>query len=313
MAALKSSCLSIMKKSNKEFSTFNSISELHRFLGLPKPGHPLVSVVKCSEIVEENGEPLTNYLNGFYIISVKKDFKGKMKYGQQYYDFDEGVMSFVAPGQLVSKNTTNHSGLSLIFHPDFIRNYPLAQTIKNYGFFSYSVNEALHLSEKEETMILSLMQNIEQEYQSLDSLSQNVIVSQIDLFLNYCNRFHNRQFITRSNVSNDLLRKLETLLDEYFNSEKLTETGPPTVQYISAQLNVSATYLSDMLRSLTGQNTQQHIHAKLIEKAKEVLTTTSLSVSEVAYQMGFEYTQSFNKLFKNKTNMSPKAFRQSFN
>jgi AraC-like DNA-binding protein len=157
------------------------------------------------------------------------------------------------------------------------------------------------------------MQNIEQEYQSLDALSQNVIVSQIDLFLNYCNRFYNRQFITRSNVSNDVLRKLETLLDDYFNSEKLQESGPPTVQYISAQLNVSATYLSDMLRSLTGQNTQQHIHAKLIEKAKEVLTTTSLSVSEVAYQLGFEYTQSFNKLFKNKTNMSPKAFRQSFN
>lgn len=303
-----------MKKSNKTFNTFNSISELHRFLGLPKPEHPLVSVVRCSEIIDNNDEPLSNYLNGFYIISVKKDFTGKMKYGQQYYDFDEGVMSFVAPGQLISKSDTNHNGLSLIFHPDFIRNYPLAQTIKNYGFFSYSVNEALHLSEKEEIMILTLMKSIEQEYlNAIDLLTQNVIVSQIDLFLNYCNRFYNRQFITRSNVSNDLLVKLETLLENYFNDEKLSETGSPTVQYISEQLNVSSTYLSDMLRSLTGQNTQQHIHSKLVEKAKEVLTTTSLSVSEVAYQLGFGYPQSFNKLFKNKTNMSPKAFRQSFN
>lgn len=303
-----------MKKSNKTFNTFNSISELHRFLGLPKPGHPLVSVVRCSEIIDHEDKPLSNYLNGFYIISVKKDFTGKMKYGQQYYDFDEGVMSFVAPGQLISKSDTNHNGLSLIFHPDFIRNYPLAQTIKNYGFFSYSVNEALHLSEKEETMILTLMKSIEQEYlNAIDLLTQNVIVSQIDLFLNYCNRFYNRQFITRSNISNDLLIKLETLLTQYFNDEKLSETGPPTVQYISEQLHVSSTYLSDMLRSLTGQNTQQHIHSKLVEKAKEVLTTTSLSVSEVAYQLGFGYPQSFNKLFKNKTNMSPKAFRQSFN
>lgn len=303
-----------MKKSNKTFDTFDSISELHRFLGLPKPDYPLVSVVRCSEIIDNENKPLSNYLNGFYIISVKKDFTGKMKYGQQYYDFDEGVMSFVAPGQLVSKSDTNHNGLSLIFHPDFIRNYPIAQTIKNYGFFSYSVNEALHLSEKEESMILTLMKSIEQEYlNAIDLLTQNVIVSQIDLFLNYCNRFYNRQFITRSNVSNDLLVKLETLLENYFNDEKLSETGSPTVQYVSEQLNVSATYLSDMLRSVTGQNTQQHIHSKLVEKAKEVLTTTSLSVSEVAYQLGFGYPQSFNKLFKNKTNMSPKAFRQSFN
>ncbi|MBE9462612.1 helix-turn-helix domain-containing protein [Dyadobacter subterraneus] len=303
-----------MKKSNKEFNKIDSISELHRFLGLPKPEHPLVSVVKCSDIREENGEPITNYLNGFYIISVKKDFTGKMKYGQQYYDFDEGVMSFIAPGQMISNTTTNHKGLSLIFHPDFIRNYPLAHIIKNYGFFSYSVNEALHLSEKEEIMILLLMQNIEQEYHgAIDSLTQNVIVSQIDLFLNYCNRFYNRQFITRSSVSNDLLVKLENMLTEYFDNEKLSETGPPSVQYISEQLHVSSNYLSDMLRSLTGQNTQQHIHSKLIEKAKEVLATTTLSVSEVAYQLGFEYTQSFNKLFKNKTNMSPREFRQSFN
>lgn len=304
-----------MKKAHKEFNTFDSISELHRFLGLPKPEHPMVSIVNCSEIPESTSDTLTNYLNSFYIISIKKDFKGKLKYGQQYYDFDEGVMSFIAPGQMISKTTANyHLGMSLIFHADFIRNYPLAGIIKSYGYFSYAVNEALHLSEKEEAMTITLMQNIEHEYLSaIDSFSQNVIVSQIDLFLNYCNRFYNRQFITRSNASNDLLVKLEILLSAYFNHENLAEKGLPTVQYISEQLNVSPTYLSDMLRSLTGQNTQQHIHAKLIEKAKQMLTTTSLSVSEVAYKLGFEYPQSFNKLFKNKTNVSPLAFRQSFN
>ena len=303
-----------MKKSNKEFNKIDSISELHRFLGLPKPEHPLVSVVKCSDIREENGEPITNYLNGFYIISVKKDFTGKMKYGQQYYDFDEGVMSFIAPGQMISNTTTNHKGLSLIFHPDFIRNYPLAHIIKNYGFFSYSVNEALHLSEKEEIMILSLMQNIEQEYHgAIDALTQNVIVSQIDLFLNYCNRFYNRQFITRKSASNDLMVSMEQLLADYFTTNQALVTGLPTVQFLSDRLGVSSRYLSDMLRALTGQNTQQHIHQKLIEKAKEILSTTDLSIAEIAYQLGFEHPQSFNKIFKRKTNISPVEFRQSFN
>lgn len=303
-----------MKKANKDFNTFNSISELHRFLGIPKPKHPLVSIVNCSEIPEETSEPLTNNLNGFYIISVKKNFKGKLKYGQKYYDFDEGVMSFLAPGQLISKSTTNsHLGLSLIFHPDFIRNYPLAGIIKNYGYFSYAVNEALHLSEIEEEMIITLMQNIEREYLSpIDSYSQNVIVSQIDLFLNYCNRFYNRQFITRNNAGNDLLIRLETALSAFFDNKKLVKTGLPTVQYISEQLHVSPTYLSDMLRSLTGQSAQQHIHAKLIEKAKQILTSSNLSVSEIAYNLGFEYPQSFSKLFKQKTDLSPLEFRNSF-
>jgi AraC family transcriptional activator of pobA len=304
-----------MKKVAKDIIRISSISELHRFLGLPKPAHPLVSVVNCLEIPEHAEETLATYTNNFYIISIKKDFKGKLKYGQQFYDFDEGVMSFIAPGQIISKTATNeHPGLSLIFHPDFIQNYALARTIRNYGFFSYAVNEALHLSEKEEAMILTMMRSIEQEYLApIDSYSQNVIVSQFDLFLNYCDRFYNRQFITRRSAGNDLLIRLETVLSNFFSDENLSEKGLPSVQYISEQLNVSPTYLSDMLRSLTGQNTQQHIHTKVIEKAKELLTTTSLSVSEVAYQLGFDYPQSFNKLFKNKTKVSPTAFRQSFN
>ena len=303
-----------MKRTNPPPS-IHSISELHSLLRLPKPAHPLVSVVNCAEIPFEPGDLTFGFLNNFYILSIKKDFKGKLKYGQQYYDFDEGMMSFMAPGQWIAQHSgTNLVGWSLIFHPDFIRNYPLAKTIRNYGFFSYAVNEALHLSEKEEAMIVSLLQNIQQEYLStIDAFSQPVIVSQIDLFLNYCNRFYNRQFITRSNANSDLLTRLEAVLSDFFNTGKLRETGLPTVQSISEQLNVSPTYLSDMLRSMTGKNTQQHIHDKLIEKAKEILTSTSLSVSEVAYQLGFEYPQSFNKLFKNKTKLSPLAFRQSFN
>jgi AraC-like DNA-binding protein len=201
-----------------------------------------------------------------------------------------------------------------VIHPDFIQNYSLSKNIKGYGYFSYAVNEALHLSEKEEIMVSAIMQNIKQEYHSvIDNYSQDVIVSQIELLLNYANRFYNRQFITRKNAGNDLLTKMEALLEEYFSGNQVQEFGLPSVQYIAGQLNISPNYLSDMLRSLTGQSTQQHIQAKLIEKAKTILSTTSLSVSEIAYQLGFEYPQSFSKLFKNKTNISPLEFRHNFN
>ena len=197
---------------------------------------------------------------------------------------------------------------------DFILNYPLGKVIKNYGFFSYAVNEALHLSEKEEKMLEGIFNNIEQEYQtSIDQFSQDVMVSHLELLLNYCNRFYNRQFLTRKKAGNDLLSKMEELLDDYFKKDKHIELGLPTVQYFAEKMNVSSNYLSDMLRTLTGQSTQQHIHNKLIEKAKETLVTTNLSVSEIAYQLGFEHPQSFSKLFKNKTKVTPKDFRSTFN
>jgi AraC-like DNA-binding protein len=190
----------------------------------------------------------------------------------------------------------------------------LAKKIKQYGFFSYSANEALHLSDKEKATIISIFKIIEEELNSrIDDFSQDVIISQIELLLNYSNRFYKRQFITRKAVSNDLLQKLEDILDEYFNNEKSLSQGIPTVQYLSEQVNISPSYLSDMLRSLTGQNAQQHIHHKLIEKAKEKLSVTSLSVSEIAYELGFEHPQSFSKLFKTKTKLSPLEFRRSFN
>ncbi len=306
-----------MKKETNHPYIVNSISELHRILALPKPEHPLVSVINLDEIKCYPEENIKSVLYNFYSVCIKKGFKGKLKYGQNYYDFDEGVMTFFSPGQIISTEITDDmavAGLWLVIHPDFIQLYPLSKTIKDYGYFSYAVNEALHLSEKEETMVTSIMQNIKQEYRSvIDTFSQTVIVSHIELLLNYCNRFYNRQFITRKNASNDLLVNLEALLSDYFNSDKVQKMGLPTVHYISEKLHISANYLSDMLRTLTGQSTQQHIHNKLIEKAKELIATTSLSVSEIAYQLGFEYPQSFNKLFKSKTNVSPLEFRHSFN
>jgi len=306
-----------MKKAADQPYLINSVSELHRLLELAKPGHPLVSVIDLTAIKCFSDESLRTVIYNFYSVCIKKDFKGKMKYGQNYYDFDEGVMTFFSPGQVISTEITDDlalSGIWLIIHPDFIRNYPLSKTIKNYGYFSYAVNEALHLSEKEENMVVTTMKNIEQEYHSgIDLYSQDVIVSHIELLLNYSNRFYNRQFITRKNANSDLLVQVEELLANYFNSSKVQELGLPSVQYLSGKLNVSSNYLSDMLRTLTGQNTQQHIHNKLIEKAKEILTTTSMSVSEIAYNLGFEYPQSFSKLFKSKTNTSPLEFRHSFN
>ncbi len=305
-----------MKKETNRPIIINSISEQHRLYSLPKPEHPLVSLINFSDIAHNSGNVTGSFAMNFYSIAIKKDFKGKLKYGQNYYDFDEGVMSFIAPGQVLSKETSPDepfSGWLLSIHPDFLRNYPLGKKIKEFGFFSYATNEALHLSDKEEKMVETIMKNIEQEYRSsIDNFSQDVMISHIELLLNYSNRFYNRQFITRKNANNDLLIKLEEILDDYFIGDKVPEFGLPTVKYVADNLNVSPNYLSDMLRSLTGQSTQQHIHNKLIEKAKETLTTTSFSVGEIAYKLGFETPQSFSKLFKNKTNVSPLEFRNSF-
>jgi AraC family transcriptional activator of pobA len=311
-----------MKKTTNPPYVINSLSELHRILGLPKPEHPLVSVINLGDVTCLFDENLTSVIYNFYSICIKKGFAGTMKYGQNYYDFDEGIMTFFSPGQVISTITADDmvlSGSWLVIHPDFIQHYPLAKSIKDHGYFSYAVNEALHLSEKEEGLIATIFQNIHQEYRSsIDSYTQDVIISHIELLLNYANRFYNRQFITRKQASHDLLTRLEDILTDWFDQEKVQATGNParglpTVQYISYTLHVSPNYLSDMLRKLTGQSTQQHIHNKLIEKAKEILSTTTLSVSEIAYQLGFEYPQSFNKLFKSKTHLSPLEFRQSFN
>lgn len=295
----------------------DSVSELHRLMGLSKPLHPLISLVKMDEVSAVEHKEEVNFVFNFYGISLKRNVKGKLKYGQNYYDFDEGVLGMTAPRQVLSVSNPDDyevSGWWLVFHTDFVLNYPLGRVIKDYGFFSYSLNEALHLSEKEEKLLESIFKNIEQEYQTaIDQFSQDVMIAQLELLLSYCKRFYNRQFVTRKAVGNDLLSKMETLLHEYFTNNNAIEQGIPSVRYFSDRLNVSPNYLSDMLRVLTGQSTQQHIHNKIIERAKVILTTTNLSVSEVAYTLGFERSQSFNKLFRSKTNMTPTEFRTSFN
>jgi AraC-like DNA-binding protein len=303
--------------SNSQPHRIKSISEFHEFRDLPKPEHPLVSVYNFKDIKYLNENEPQSLILDFYSIALKRNANAKMRYGQQEYDFKEGVLLFISPGQVFSiegNAELQHTGWSLLIHPDFLWNTPLAQKIKQYEYFGYSVHEALHLSDKEEKMIIDIITNIQKEYQSnIDKFSQDVIIAQIELLLTYSERFYNRQFITRKISNHEILSRLEKLLEDYFSSDSLAKKGLPSVLYIAKTLNLSPNYLTGLLKSLTGQSTQQHIHNKLIEKAKEKLSTTNLSISEIAFELGFEHHQSFSKLFKTKTNISPLEFRQSFN
>ncbi|WP_158798796.1 AraC family transcriptional regulator [Pedobacter sp. L105] len=302
----------------KQVKRVKTISEFHKLKGFPPPQHPLISLVEY-DIQCGTKANIFNLVFDFYHISVRRMENGKLIYGQQDYDFDNGVMYFVAPNQVTGiepeKNQKmKESGWTLLIHPDFLWNTPLAKTIKQYEYFDYSVNEALFLSEKEELTLKGIIGNIQQEYNaSIDKFSQSIISSHLEALLNYSERFYQRQFITRKITHHQILERLENLLSDYFNGSDLATKGLPTVQYISDQLNISPTYLRSLLKALTGLNTQQHIHEKLIGKAKEKLSTTSLSISEIAYELGFEHPQSFSKLFKTKTNLAPLEFRQSFN
>lgn len=294
-----------------------TISDFHQFRGIPGPEHPLISVIDFDMIKMQEADGPKNIMNDFYFIVLKRNFRGKMKYGQQEYDFNEGVMVFMSPGQvfsIASDGDYRHAGWMVLLHPDFLWNTPLAKTIRQYEYFSYAVNEALHLSEREETTLTGIVQNIQHEYHSnIDKFSQQVIIAQLELLLTYAERFYHRQFITRKITGHHILNRLESMLNECFDSAVLAKQGLPTVQNIAKALNVSPNYLSGLLKVLSGQSTQQHIHDKLIKKAKEKLSTTSLSVSEIAYELGFEHSQSFSKLFKNKVKLTPLEYRQSFN
>jgi AraC-like DNA-binding protein len=298
---------------------FKTISEFHEFAGLPKPQHPLLSVVDVGAVPPSDEEP-TPMLLDFYAISVKRMRNVNIKYGQHSFDFKEGIMSFMSPSQVFSIAVANKdeevekSGWVIYIHPDFIWNTPLAKTIQHYDFWDYSLSEALFLSAKEEATITTIILAIEQEYQStIDRFSKQIILSHVESLLNYADRFYHRQFITREKANHQVLERVETVLHAYFNSNDLAERGLPTVRYVAEHLSLSPKYLSNILRVLTGQNTQQHIHDKLIAKAKERLSTTTLTVSEIAYELGFEHLQSFSKLFKTKTSLSPLEFRTSFN
>ena len=295
-----------------------TITEYHRQAGLPKPQHPLISLIHMDDVTMPITEGSLSLIFDFYSISLKRVYNARFKYGQQASDFDEGVLFFMAPGQVfgieLDKNTTHRpEGWMILLHPDFLWNTPLAKNIKQYEFFHYSVYEALYLSDKEETMLTGIAKNIEQEYNAnIDRFSQDVIIAQLELLLTYSERFYQRQFITRKIANHEILTRLEDLLSNYFNSGSLAKQGLPSVAYIASSLNISPGYLSGLLKSLTGRSTQQHLHDKLIELAKEKLSTTNLSVSEIAYELGFEHLQSFSKLFKTKTNLSPLEFRHSF-
>ncbi|CAD5251122.1 MULTISPECIES: AraC family transcriptional regulator [unclassified Imperialibacter] len=307
-----------MKNETVGHQQFKSISDTHRAFGLPKPSHPLISLINGANTPGGIHPPSGSHVLSLYKISYKPRLGGKIKYGQHHYDFDEGGLLFASPNQVIGASddgsTADCSLYTLLIHPDFFLGHPIAKKIRQYGFFSYTTNETLHLSEEEKETILSLFRMIEMELSSrIDDFSQDVVISQIELLLSFANRFYRRQFITRKAANHDLLEKLEELLDHYFDNQDSPTQGLPSVQFLADQLNLSPSYLSDMLRALTGQNARQHIHFKLMEKAKELLSTTSLTVSEVAYQLGFEHSQSFSKFFKTKAKLSPLEFRQSFN
>jgi len=292
-----------------------SITEIHRLMELPKPDHPLISIVDLKGL---KSNPIVNsVIFDLYVVSMKRGCD-KLFYGQQQYDFDEGLMAFISPGQILRREEIsiphNLDGWMLFIHPDFLWNTPLAKKIKQLEYFGYSTNEALFLSDKEENTINGIIAIIKQEYHAnIDKFSQDVIIAQLEVLFTYAQRFYERQFITRKITNNTVLNRLEEILTDYFNNTDLINVGLPTVQYIANRLNISSKYLGSLLKQLTGQTTQQHIHEKLIDKAKEKLSITELSVSEIAYELGFEHSQSFSKLFKAKTNQSPLEFRAKFN
>lgn len=299
-----------------ETHCISSISRLMSELGLPAPLHPLIALVDYKEVPLVTLEKGKKISIEFYKISFKLLFRGQTKYGQGYYDFEEGGLAFLKPKQIVftPEDTDSYTGYALYFHPDFVRNYPLGKSLHQYGFFSYDVAEALFLSAKEKEIVGYLFEAIASELKTnIDQFSQDVLVSQIELLLNYSDRFYNRQFLTRKVVNHEIIASLDHLLNSYFDENNGLKKGLPSVTYVSETLHLSQRYLSDMLRSLTGLNTQQYIQNAVIEKAKEQLSSTALSVSEIAYLLGFGHPQSFSKLFKIKTSRSPLEFRAFFN
>lgn len=293
-----------------------SISELHRLFGLPKPTNPLISVISFEHLKFDDNRIWSSFYYDFYCIAIKKGASGKFKYGQGKYDFDEGIMSFTKPGQIFSViNPSNNpvSGYMLVFKADLIRHSALGKAIGNYGFFSYSTSEALHLSGKEDNVIMSLLYQMQDELKNnMDHYSPDLIISHIDLLLNYSKRFHNRQFLTRNSINNDLLAKMEGLTNSYLKNDARL-SGLPTVNFFAEKLNVSPNYLSDLLRNTTGKNAQTYIQESVLDRAKELLSTTNLSIKEIAYELGFEYPQSFNTMFKKNTLQTPLKYRAKFN
>lgn len=302
----------------KETLEIHKVSEMHQMAGLPKPEHPLVSVIynrDLKTITNLTGIKVVNHL--YTIIFKSSNVCSSFSYGRNSYDHEEGTLVFTAAGQVMEfnndgldKEDIDPDGWTLVFHPDIFRKSELSTKMGKYSFFHYASNEALHLSEKERNSIEDLLGKIVAEYsQMLDCHSQHLIVSNIGLFLDYCLRFYDRQFFSRTNLNNDTISKFEKFLLHYYDSDQVLKTGIPTVDLCAKQLHLSPNYLSDLLKKETGRTTLEHIHFFLIEKAKNSLLNSTETISSIAYTLGFDYPQRFSNLFKSKTGMSPKEYR----
>lgn len=297
-----------------EIVHIKTISDMHKVFGMPKPKHPLVSVVRYehAKIIEEFHHVRCSF--GMYCVTLKDEVSGSMRYGRNSYDFQEGSMLFIKPGQVLSydghQSDAKDPGWVLLFHPDLIRASELGKTIDDYSFFSYDITEALHISDDEKKSLNEILGKIESEYhQNIDRHSQKLIISNIELILDYCTRYYDRQFYTRSNLNKDVLVKFERLLKKYYEDGNQYNTGIPTVSYCGQALHMSPKYLSDLLKRETGKNTKAHIDDFLMNRAKTQLLNSTDTISEIAYSLGFEYSQHFSKLFKVKSGMSPSDYR----
>lgn len=295
---------------NDEIIRINTVEEFTALLGFPAANHPLISICRTTDIRDFVPVGKPEQLNLYFIV-IKDGTNCTAKYGWREYDFARGLLSFFAPGQVHRWNEqatqTSSWGWMVVFHPDFIRKYALGAKIGRLKFFSYETNEALHISDAERLQVEALMEGIESEYKrNIDEHTQDIIVSQLDVLLNYAERFYMRQFRTRNSVEADVLTRFHGVLHSYFEGDR---EGMITAKVIAAELGMSTHYLGDLLRNLTGMNTQQHIHTYLIERAKGLLLTTDMTVNEIAFSLGFEYPQYFSRLFKSKTGQTPVEFR----
>lgn len=297
-----------------EFHRIKSVSEVHQIFGLPKPVHPLITIIRKWPQVDFDFGSI-KITSDIYFLSMKGKIKGTtFQYGRNSYDFEEGTLVFLAPDQVASFadpiEELDHSGWTIIFHPDLIRQSELGKTIKDLSFFSYEANEALHLSNKEKNFLIELVEKIDLEMnQNLDKYSQDLIIQNIETILKYSSRYYDRQFYTRSNLNKDYVTQFEIFLKDYFSSEELQSKGLPTLTSCGEALNMSGSYLSDLLKIETGKSAKDHIHSFIIDKAKTNLLNSTDSISQIAFGLGFDYPQHFSKLFKSKTQMSPSEYR----
>ncbi|MDJ1466780.1 helix-turn-helix domain-containing protein [Xanthocytophaga flava] len=289
-----------------------SIAVVHRFYNCGTLQHPLITVIDLTETKPDRPKEEVYYRTAFYTVMCKR-FEGTMKYGRSYYDFEEGSLMFTAPNQVIasSPDIQVSEGWGLFFHPALLVGTELGKKIHEYSFFQYDTNEALHISAEEKTILLDCLNKIKREYsQNMDKHTKSLIIDNLQVMLTYCNRFYDRQFFTREYVNHDIVQKFERMLIDYFAQETLVEAGLPDVKYFASQLNLSPNYLSDLLNRFTGKTTQEHIHLQLVDRAKTLLWGTEKTISEIAYNLGFEHPSHFTKLFKSKIGISPKEYRQ---